>query len=56
MADIRIKIVLLPAADSEKQVVINGLTDAQAKVGAIDSRYWVDPLGKILVIAVPVIG
>ena len=56
MAELRIKVLRLPDAAAERQTVINTLTDAQAKAGAVDARYWVDPTEKVLVIMVPVTG
>lgn len=58
MAELRIKVLRLPAdlTDTERETTIAGLTDAQAKAGAQDARYWVDREENILVIVVPVTG
>ena len=56
MADLRIKVLRLPDTDKERETVITGMTDAQAKAGAIDARYWVDRDENLLVIVVPITG
>lgn len=56
MAELRIKVLRLPTDATERETTIAGMTDAQAKSGAIDARYWVDREENILVIVVPVTG
>lgn len=56
MAELRIKVLRLPETDAERETVITGMTDAQAKAGAVDARYWVDRDENLLVIVVPVSG
>ena len=54
MAELRIKVLRLPEAEAERETVIANLTEAQARAGAVDARYWVDKDENLLVITVPV--
>lgn len=54
MAELRFKILRLPETEIERDTAIRDLTEAQARAGAVDARFWVDKEENLLVIIVPV--
>jgi hypothetical protein len=53
MASIKYKIVRFPADKAEQEVTVANLTDPQAEAAAANTRYWVAPVGNLIIFAIP---